>query len=98
MTEEEALYEGVHNSTQENNLGMLKVLGSSGAVSVLAAVQKNYPDIMVVIQAFEQKKFLEDHSPSAAEFAAFKAGQGSITKYPAQALRFTLSVDDKLKK
>lgn len=97
MTEAEALYEGVHNSTQENNLGMLKVLGSSGAVSAFAMLQKNYPDVLTVVQAFEQKKFLEDHNPTPGEFAAFKSGQGSVTKYAAQSLKYTLSIDDQAK-
>lgn len=99
MDEAEAIYEGVKNATSEEakKLGALAVLRSTGAIDSFAMIAKNYPEVLIALQAFEQMKFLENEKavldPSARDFAIFKKGQASVSKYMTGSLSYILSVD-----
>lgn len=91
----EDLYNGIKNSTDESakKLGHLAVLHSAGAIDTFAMIAKNYPEILIALQAYEQTQFLNDMDLSARDFFMFKKGQASVAKYATDSLKYILSVD-----
>lgn len=97
MVKPEHILSGVENVSANScdiDVGMLKVLGSKGAIDAFAQIQANYPELLMTVLAFEQMEALKKGGMSSDAFTMFVAGQVSLAKYFTQSLKFIKHVDN----
>lgn len=97
MANPEELFKAIRNSTlddSDESLGMLKVLDGAGAIGAFAMIQKDHPESLMSVLAYEQMEFLKKGGVSSDLFDVFLAGQASLAKYMIQALKYVKHVDN----